>query len=703
MQFPQTFAKKWDYKLCPSCYTHKQSTARWVACVLFIGICIPSIFAQENTRKSLFLEELYEDNLLDEQQYENWEDSTYILPQHINLNTVDAQTLRTLPFLSERQINDIIMTRDFQGHFTSITDLRLIPCISPHTYTLLQQYCTIAQKSPHTIAWHDILHKSKHQIISQINIPLYKRQGYLYTSQKNKSPFYLGYPWSHYIRYNGHYHKQIYWGFTLAQGAGEPFFIANQNRYDYIGYYFLLQDKGRIRQLALGKYSVHFGLGLIINQNLLLGKGEGLEAKQTLKPLFSKHSSKSESKYLEGVATDLEVTPKIHVAAFASYRHLDASIKNNTIQSIQTTGYHRSIREINRRGQAQQYTIGARTYYRPKEQVQIALHALYTSYDKSYNPPIRYYNKYYFRGTHIAFVGTDYYLHKKNWYISGEIATSQNGGIALLQTAEIDVNKFLRLNIALRYYGVHYKPIFGHSLSAGSRVQNEAGLYIGVHYLPWEHGEISGYVDIYHSPEPTYGTATAATGSDCMLQLKQQHNIYTHIFRYRWQQKGKNIPLSQTPRETTQIISPYHKHQFKYQIIQALNSHWQNQAKIYATITGYQDTHFTQGLLGLVSSRYQNGHWILCGQLAIFNTDDYNSRCTIYEPSTQYDFYFPSCFGQGLRTALIAQYTMCHNHLRWSLKAGHFHYFDRLYISSAHDAIAAPYKTDLTIQCKWTW
>ncbi|HXK76724.1 MAG TPA: helix-hairpin-helix domain-containing protein, partial [Bacteroidaceae bacterium] len=283
---------------------------------------MPHISAQENTQKSLFLEELYENDLLDEQQYENWEDSTFILPQRINLNTVDAHTLHTLPFLSERQINDIIMTRDLQGNYTSITDLRLIPCISPHIYTLLKQYCTIEQKGTHKITWHQIRQKSKHQIISQINLPLYKRQGYLYTSQKNKSPFYLGDPWSHYIRYDGHYRKQIYWGFTLAQGAGEPFFVAHQNRYDYIGYYFLLQDIGKIHQLALGKYNVHFGLGLIINQNLLLGKGAGLEAKQTLKPLFSKHSSKSESNYFEGVATDLEVAHKIHLAAFASYRHL---------------------------------------------------------------------------------------------------------------------------------------------------------------------------------------------------------------------------------------------------------------------------------------------------------------------------------------------------------------------------------------------
>lgn len=702
MQSLQTSARKWVYNLSPLCYTNKQSTARWVACLLFIGLHSSLIYAQQDMPNSLFLEELFENHQLDEQQYENWVDSTFVLPMHINLNTVQPKELLSLPFLSEKQVNDIIMTRDFQGKYLAITDLRLIPSIKAHTYKLLKQYCIVEDRQTNKITRKNLLHYSKHRVISQIDCPLYKRQGYLYSSKKEATPYYLGQPWSHYIRYDGHYRKQLYWGLTLAQGAGEPFFTNNQNRYDYIGYYALLQDIGRIRQLAIGKYRVHMGLGLTINQNLLIGKGSALDTKQSLNTLFSKHSSKSESNYLEGIAADIRLNKKTHFAAFASYRQLDASTQGGYIKSIQTTGYHRSINEINRKDQAEQYTIGARTYYRPNEQLQVGLHTLYTSYNGYYNPLLRYYNTYYFRGKQNSYIGGDYYLHWRHWYFAGEIAASQNGAFAMLQTAQWHTNKHLTIDMAARYYDVHYQNIFGRSLSAGTRVQNEQGVYMGIKYRPWAHGELSAYLDAYYFPQPTYGTGTASTGYETIVQYQHQLGTLTHRLRYRWKERGKNTPKDWTA-DHQQWVWPYHQHQLRYQLIHLPNTHWCNQIKLYATLVGYQDYPHSQGMLGLASSRYQNKQWTINGQLAVFNTDDYASRCTIYEPNTLYGFYFPACFGQGIRAAIVTKYSTCHNHLQLTMKAGHFHYFDRQYISSGHDAIAASYKTDLTLQCKWSW
>lgn len=702
MQSLQTSARKWVYNLSPLCYTKKQSTARWVASLLFIGIYSLSIYAQQDVPNSLFLEELFENHLLDEQRYENWVDSTFVLPKRININTAQPKELLSLPFLSEKQVNDIIMTRDFQGKYLAITDLRLIASIKAHTYSLLKQYCTIEDRHTSKISRKNLLHYSKHQVISQIDLPLYKRQGYLYSSKTDSRPYYLGQPWGHYIRYDGHYRKQLYWGFTLAQGTGEPFFTYNQNRYDYIGYYALLQNTGRIRQLAIGKYRVHMGLGLTINQNLLIGKGAALDTKQSLNYLFSKHSSKSESNYLEGVATDIRLTKQIYAAAFASCRNIDATIEDGYIKSIQTTGYHRSINELNRKNQAQQYTIGARTYYRPKEQFQLGLHTLYTSYNGYYNPPLRYYNTYYFRGKHNTYIGADYYLHWRSWYLAGEIASSQNGALAILQTAQWKTNRYLQLDFALRYYDVNYQSIFGQSLSAATRPQNEQGIYIGMRYKPWSHGEISAYFDAYYFPQPTYGTGTASTGYESIVQYQHKQGDFTHTIRYRWKERGKNTPKDWTT-DNQQFVWPYHQHQIRYQLIHTPNSHWCNQAKLYTTMVGYQNYPNTQGLLGLVSSRYQNKHWSISGQVAIFDTDDYASRCTIYEPNTLYGFYFPACFGQGIRTAVVTKYSMYNKHLQFTMKAGHFHYFDRTIISSGHNAIAAPYKTDITLQCKWCW
>ena len=57
-----------------------------------------------------------------------------------------------------------------------------------------------------------------------------------------------------------------------AQDAGEPFLAhGNGLGYDHYSFYLLLRKMGRMKALAIGRYKVSFGQGLVINNSLGLG------------------------------------------------------------------------------------------------------------------------------------------------------------------------------------------------------------------------------------------------------------------------------------------------------------------------------------------------------------------------------------------------------------------------------------------------
>ena len=73
--------------------------------------------------------------------------------------------------------------------------------------------------------------------------------------------------------YSFRYGDYVQAGLVGAQDAGEPFFAyGNRLGYDHYSFYLLLRKMGRLKTLAVGRYKVNFGQGLIINNSFGFGK-----------------------------------------------------------------------------------------------------------------------------------------------------------------------------------------------------------------------------------------------------------------------------------------------------------------------------------------------------------------------------------------------------------------------------------------------
>lgn len=124
------------------------------------------------------------------------------------------------------------------------------------------------------------------------HIPFYQRQG----DQKG----YLGYPYAHSFRYSFRYGDYVQAGLLGAQDAGEPFFAyGNRLGYDHYSFYLLLRKMGRLKTLAVGRYKVNFGQGLIINNSFGFGKLAMLSTLGRQATGIRAHSSRSAANYLQ--------------------------------------------------------------------------------------------------------------------------------------------------------------------------------------------------------------------------------------------------------------------------------------------------------------------------------------------------------------------------------------------------------------------
>src|SRR5919112_581502 len=78
------------------------------------------------------------------------------------------------------------------------------------------------------------------------------------------------------VRYRVSHTRDFSLGFTAEKDAGEPLvWKPGKGRLgaDFYSAHFVVQERGRLKTLALGDYQLQFGQGLLLSSGLQVGKG----------------------------------------------------------------------------------------------------------------------------------------------------------------------------------------------------------------------------------------------------------------------------------------------------------------------------------------------------------------------------------------------------------------------------------------------
>ncbi len=665
--------------------------------LLFLGSSL-SLHAQSTSQDSLpipqkssaswqlLLQDISEMEDFENTHWEDYEEDLEELARHpINLNTATREEMERLPFLTAQQVEDIqAYVYRYRG-MKSMGELAMIQSISWYQRQLLGYFAYVGEEQKKgfpTLA--NIARYAKHEVMGMVKIPLYERRGDV--------EGYTGYKYKHGIRYQMRYGDYVKMGFLGAQDAGEPFGAGkNKMGYDFYSFYLQVRKLGRWKNITLGRYRLHEGLGLILNNDFSFGKLSALSAiGRSTSSSIRVHSSRSSANYLQGIAATYTLAKDLDLTAFLSYRKIDATLSaDGGIQTILKTGLHRTTTEIARQNVASNTLMGGNISYR-HQGWHIGTTAFYTSFSLPLTPNnTQLYKRFAPQGDRFWNASIDYGYLSHRWNIAGETATGDCGSWATINTISCQVASNLSLMALQRFFSARYYSLFSNTFSEGSDVQDESGCYLGFTWTPSHRWSVTAYSDFAYFAWPKYQTKESTQSWDNLVNiLWQPSQTWTVGTRLRYKDKAGT---------TTERCRLY---------VSAAKERWNARTTLdYVTLrdaTTPQDATHSHGYMLSENMGYQWHRLRLQGSLGYFHTSDYASRIYAYEPGLLYQMSFGSYYGEGIRYTVVAR-SEIGKHLLMIAKIGTTDYFDRSHISSGLQEISRSSQSDVEIQVKWKW
>ena len=636
--------------------------------------------------ETIFTQMVGIDEAEDDDWADNYETLSYMAEHPMDINTATTDDLLRLPLITPEQVEDIDAYRYRYGPLRSISELAMIESIDAQLRSLLSCFLTVNQspEEKHFPSLGNILKYGRHELLATGQVPFYKRHG-----DENG---YLGYQYRHWLRYTFSRGEWLKAGIVASQDAGEPFF-ANKNNagYDYYSAYLLLRHLGPVKALAVGRYRVKLGMGLVMNNSLSFGKLMMLSSLNRQRPTINAHASRSEGNYLQGAATTITPLKGLDITAFASYRNRDATLNDDgTIATLLTTGYHRTVSEMERKNNTHQTAVGANVNYLTNG-FHVGLSAVHTSLSRELNPDTRQiYRAIYPSGDCFWNASVDYGYASRRLTIGGETATGGSGGVATINTISYEAAPSLRRTAIQRFYSRRYYSLFSRSFSDGSRVQNESGIYVGATWQPLVWLSLMAYTDYAYHPWAIYQADRESTSWDNLFAATIKKGKITANLRYRYRSRERN------GEEEGQLI--WKREQRGRLQVDYDGGAFSTRSQIDIAACSYKENSFGWMISqGLTYTCHRLRAAITAGY---FHTDDYDSRVYTYERGMLYEFGFPVYYGEGLRYALTLRSDIT-SRLMLQAKLGVTDYFDRDHISSGLAQIDRSSKTDLWLQVRW--
>ncbi len=619
-----------------------------------------------------------------------WEDTYEMLcdleQTPLNINTATREELLRLPFLNERQVEDIHAYIYQYGSMKTVGELAMIESIDYTTRCLLAYFITfgdVPQKD--NLTMERILKYGQHDIVATAGVPFYERRG--------DKEVYLGYQYSHSIRYKFHYSDRLKIGLVGSQDAGEPFFADKNNMgYDYYSFYAEAHRLGRLSTLVAGRYRASFGLGLVMNNDFSMGKLASLSTLGNKGSGLRAHSSRNAANYLQGAGATVLLGKRMELSALASYRKADATLNkdSSTISSILTSDYHRTPTEMDKKHNISETTVAADIEYK-RGALRLGATGLHTWLSKPLQPDTRQaYRLYYPAGNQFWNVSAHYGYTTPLIGVKGEVATGDCGALATLHSLSVTPNSQLSLMALYRFYGKKYYSLHSNSFSEGGRVQNESGIYLGARWQPLYSLQVSAYTDFAYFPASKYQALESSRAWDNLLQAQYNTGKLTVTCRYRLKMREYD-----NSEKTALTWKTTHRAQ-----VGATTStgHWQWGVRADYSFTDQEN----QSLGWMASAQGGYSHrWLkVNATIGYFDTDDTESRIYGYERGPLYSYGFRSYDGEGVHYSITARADIG-KRLMLLAHLSTVDYFDRDHISTGYQRIDRSSKTDLNLQLRW--
>ena len=591
-------------------------------------------------------------------------ESLHAAPLNINMATRDE--LSMLPFLSDRQIEDIHAYIYMHGPMLTLGELQLTGSLDYATRQLLRHFVYAGPPLPQKerIKMADVLQNGRTEVVARMDIPLYLRDGF-------KKGTYLGGRLSHNLRWSFNWHNRIRFGVSADKDAGE-------RGYDFWSPYLFIKDMGVLKELAVGNFKAQFGQGLLLGGGFSVGKSMALSSMSRQTQGLRPHSSTGEYGYLRGGGAALG-WGHTTFTLLASRTPVDATLKGDTvISSFKEDGYHRTSLELSKKHNVTLSMVAANMRYSFR-----GLRFGVTAMTESLTVPYKGQRR-------LSGVSTDCSVNRARYSLQAELSLLDSKP-ALIASQTFRLGNGWTANAVVRHYSPEYMSLHSNAMAEGS-VQNETGLLAGFAHSGRDL-KVSGYADFFMHPEPRHGASAPSNGMD--LRMEADWRV------------GRRDALYATARFKSKQKDCKYTGQLEYCLTGRYRLRWMHDCRSGAQLR----MQFFYVRYDFIAEPITNGyaltgsfsHSLLEERLdvdlsaAAFHTQSYDCRVSVYESGFRYSYNFMSLYGKGGRLAVMVRYRL-NEAMQLNVKAGGTYYLDRDEISSSHQRIASSHKEDISLQ-----
>ena len=664
-----------------------------VHCSLFT-IC--SAQAQDFVRRAPDLDrltqELFAEIQSDEVPYEDlYETLLQYYQTPINLNTATREELRSLLLLNENQITTLLNHRQANGDLLSVYELQSIEGYDLRSITRILPFVSVLSSNANASRgklWQRIAREDNNALYLRYERVLQQRQGYTPPTNYQGQPTtrYLGSADKLLIRYRVSHTKDFSLGFSLEKDAGEQVIWNPRNGQfgaDYVSAHLLLQERGRLKALALGDYQLQFGQGLLLSSGLSVGKGgETITTLRRSSVGVRAYSSLLENSFFRGGAATYQVAPTVQTTAFVSHKNVDANLQQSLDSLAQFdeftsgllyTGFHRTASELaNRHRLAETVGGGNATYTSRNGNLAIGATGVFTHYGTAILKRPEPYNHFEFSGKDNLALSLNYSYVYRNFLLFGETARSSGGGLGTVNGLLASLGSSVDAALLVRHYDPTFHTIYGNAFSENTRNINETGVYVGLKVRPVAKWEISAYYDQFRFPWLRYRASAPTDGHDALLRLAYSPTKTSLLYvQLRQRLKPRDLSTAELTALNPFRALPLPGEQLRQSILVYYNTAPSTALELRTRLQALRlrdDTGLAwrSGFALVQDVGYQlNRSLKLTARYAIFDADDYDTRQYVYEQDVLLAVSVPALYGQGTRMYGIAEIRVNRNITLW--------------------------------------
>ena len=567
--------------------------------IICLGLCVAMATLGQDIRVEDVLEDIF--NQLSEDgdlAYEDIEEELLSIAENpMDLNKVTGEDLSRLMFLSDEQIDAILMYQ-YQHGFKELYELQLIDCLKDYEIRNLLPFVRVdslgvqefRSSGGKKMYFREVFHYAKHEMT-------------LRADARNIEDF-DGDPMYGKLRYRFNYQNRVQAGVTAMMAAGEGR-LAMGDRWDYGGY-IQLKDIGPMKTVVAGNYQASFGYGLVVGSPFKRGKSAYIQSTATTDEGLKKFSSVGDSyNYFHGVGATARVR-WADLSAFYSLRQGKEDAWNHVVGANATARWRKLKVGV----------TGVETFeatssqFRERSQASYSLEVKRRDVSGAMGANVRY-----------------------NWGkvdVWGEVAAShtEQWGWGTIMGVRVNPISDLNLLAIYRYYSPEYENIYANALSSKIRVYNEHGGYLGVEYNRLKNWQLSLFGDVWNEGYETMAQADFISPKDykmhMRLRAKRKNEIDTYSARWNgmWE-------LGQWKLKTqVDANMVYAKEKWSY------------------GFSVFQDVEY----------RFVEVPIVLQFRAQAFDAREWNNRVYMYENDVLYAYAIPFVYGLGGRFWLNARY-----------------------------------------------